>query len=447
MYLQSTKKGREAKNRLLDLKLVILFCAGSLPTNLASQWYWKDLWALADPKYPLPLRDQIENKLIPAEQASINDIQLKALRNEWNLTISFDGGTTTGREAFWTINVSDMRRNVYLLEGKEATSVSHTAAWIKDFAMSVSKEQVGCERFTGATSDSTGNTHLCKKLIVQDVRMIIASPDVCHYFSNLLKDIVRIDFFALTIKVIRGTINFFHTSHMGIYEFKLVQSDLGIRRELQAIGKTRFGMIIYSSSSVRCCTPAIQKVIERGKVDFSVHKGGTYYSPLFLAAAYLNPANLRSDVFKPEAQPLRDQSLHGVRYPTLHKSVGTYLGKLAAKEIRSDEMLLYSQNQFPYNAPIDENRPLAVMKWFESLTSYSDGQLLPHIAIKVYAVRVNSMPEEWTVSKFTAMSPKQWSQLKVSTMTAITQVSQYYANQHNVSCRNGILYNIADIPC
>ncbi len=140
MYLQSTKKGREAKNRLLDLKLIILFCAGSLPTNLASQWYWKDLWALADPKYPLPSRDQIENKLIPAEQASINEIQLEALRNEWNLTISFDGGTTTGREAFWTINVSDMRRNVYLLEGKEATGVSHTAAWIKDFAMSVSKE-------------------------------------------------------------------------------------------------------------------------------------------------------------------------------------------------------------------------------------------------------------------------------------------------------------------
>ncbi len=109
-------------------------------------------------------------------------------------------------------------------------------------------------------------------------------------------------------------------------------------------------------------------------------------------------ANLRSDVFKPEAQPSRDQSLHGVRYLTLHKSVGTYLGKLAAEEIRSgarsefnkwagrgtefkakwkDEMLLYSQNQFPYNAPIDENRPLAVMKWFESLTSHPDGQLLP----------------------------------------------------------------------
>ncbi len=43
------------------------------------------------------------------------------------------------------------------------------------------------------------------------------------------------------------------------------------------------------------------------------------------------------------------------------------------------------------------------------------------------------MPEERTVSKFTAMTPKQRSQLKVSTMTAITQIGQFYTNEHNVS--------------
>lgn len=54
----------------MDLKLVILFCAGGLPTNLALQWYWTDVWSLADPKYPLPSRDRLDNKLIPAEQAA-----------------------------------------------------------------------------------------------------------------------------------------------------------------------------------------------------------------------------------------------------------------------------------------------------------------------------------------------------------------------------------------
>ncbi len=63
---------------------------------------------------------------------------------------------------------------------------------------------------------------------------------------------------------------------MGIYEFKIARSDLGIRQGLQAVGKTRFGTVIYSSSSVQRCTPAIQKVIERGKADFSVRQAASH---------------------------------------------------------------------------------------------------------------------------------------------------------------------------
>ncbi len=54
---------------------------------------------------------------------------------------------------------------------------------------------IGRERFSGATSDSTGNTHLCKKLLVEDVKTVIPNPDICHYISNLIKDVARIDFF------------------------------------------------------------------------------------------------------------------------------------------------------------------------------------------------------------------------------------------------------------
>ncbi|PBL04598.1 hypothetical protein ARMGADRAFT_1096973 [Armillaria gallica] len=366
MYLQSTKKGREAKNRLLDLKLVILFCAGSLPTNLALQWYWKDLWALADPKYPLPSHDQIENKLIPAEQASINEIQLKALRNEWNLTISFDGGMTTGREAFWTINVSDMRCNVYLLEGKEATGVSHTAAWIKDFAMSV-----------------------------------------------IDRDIIQIDFFALCCtpaiqKVIeQGKADFSKFSEYfgapsksnGIQSIKALsfQSNLGQLISVRKPGTKALACLESNDANAGDTYLFWHAMIEDDNyfpedvcdelLDIIHHRhnnllveGGTYYSPLFLAAAYLNPANLCSDIFKPEAQPSRDQSLHGIWYPTLHKSVGTFLEKLAAEEIRSGARSEFNKwagrgTEFKAN-----------------LTSHPDGQLLLHIAIKV---------------------------------------SQYYANQHN----------------
>ncbi|PBK90308.1 hypothetical protein ARMGADRAFT_1047002 [Armillaria gallica] len=130
------------------------------------------------------------------------------------------------------------------MEAREATGVSHTAEWIKVLALEVI-DRLGHECFCGATSDSTGNTHLCKKLLVEDVKTIIPNPDICHYLSNLIKDVARIAFFELV--------------------------------RLQAIGKTHFGTLVYSSRSVQRCTPAIQKVIERGKADFLLQKLAEYF--------------------------------------------------------------------------------------------------------------------------------------------------------------------------
>jgi hypothetical protein len=61
--------------------------------------------------------------------------QLAYLKMQENLTISCDGGTSKGREAFWTTHVSTPKRKVYVMECREATSESHTAVWIKDFIL------------------------------------------------------------------------------------------------------------------------------------------------------------------------------------------------------------------------------------------------------------------------------------------------------------------------
>ena len=58
---------------------------------------------------------------------------------------------------------------------------------------------------------------------------------------------------------------------------------------------------------------------------------------------------------------------------------------------------------------------------------------LKHLAIKIYSVRVNSMPEKRTVSTFTWLTPALRSRMSVSTMTAMTQIRQYYKTEQNVS--------------
>lgn len=60
------------------------------------------------------------------------------LKTQEDLTISYDGGTSRGRESFWTLHISaPTDERVYLIEVREATSESHTAVWIKDFVLEV----------------------------------------------------------------------------------------------------------------------------------------------------------------------------------------------------------------------------------------------------------------------------------------------------------------------
>jgi hypothetical protein len=63
---------------------------------------------------------------------------------------------------------------------------------------------------------------------------------------------------------------------------------------------------------------------------------------------------------------------------------------------------------------------------------------LKYLAIKIYSVRVNSMPEERTVSTFTWLTPALRSRMSVSTMTAMTQTRQYYKTEQKVSKKNWV---------
>ena len=79
----------------------------------------------------------LEYDLIVSEANKVQRNILNQLRNQWNLTISFDGGTSRGRDSYWTIHVSTEERKVYLLETILATDVSHTAEWIEQQALGV----------------------------------------------------------------------------------------------------------------------------------------------------------------------------------------------------------------------------------------------------------------------------------------------------------------------
>ena len=136
-FEEAKKLGRKERHQKLDLAVVKLFCCSGIPTHIAQLPIWKLLFAYADPSYLPASRAKLEEEQIPGEAESIHEIQLAYLRTQENITVSCDGGTTSGKEAFWTIHMSTPDKKVYLMDVREATAVSHTAAWIKSFVLEV----------------------------------------------------------------------------------------------------------------------------------------------------------------------------------------------------------------------------------------------------------------------------------------------------------------------
>jgi hypothetical protein len=57
-------------------------------------------------------------------------------------------------------------------------------------------DHIGRKKFSGISSDSTGNTKLAREIVTKAIPWVIILPDVCHLLNNTAKDIGKISFFA-----------------------------------------------------------------------------------------------------------------------------------------------------------------------------------------------------------------------------------------------------------
>lgn len=120
------------------MAIVQLFCICGLPTHIVESAPWKKVFSVADSSYKPADRQKLEIEQITAEAEHVYEVQLQYLQAQEDLTVSCDGGTSRGRESFWTLHISaPVEEKVYLMEVREATSESHTAVWIKNFVLEV----------------------------------------------------------------------------------------------------------------------------------------------------------------------------------------------------------------------------------------------------------------------------------------------------------------------
>lgn len=90
-----------------------------------------------NPKYIPPSRAKMEDVLIPAEAAHIRSKQLKYLRTQHNLTISYDGGSTRSQESFYTFHITSASRVSFFMQAYPGGGEVHNAQFIADATMKV----------------------------------------------------------------------------------------------------------------------------------------------------------------------------------------------------------------------------------------------------------------------------------------------------------------------
>ncbi|KAF5366171.1 hypothetical protein D9758_005756 [Tetrapyrgos nigripes] len=193
--------------------------------------------------------------------------------------------------------------------------------------------------------------------------------------------------------------------------------------------------------------------------------GGRLYNRVYLVAAYLNAGYLSSDLFKDsDINPLEPTDPDtvsrleetGIRLPRLYCFVFKYLFEIAANEARygqrneftvwkgraqdllnalSTELKAYSRGRYPFNNPFprDASTEEIIIWWRNCLTNDGTAVILPHVAIKLYAIRVNSMADEHTGSTFTAFTPANRSSMSVETMGGKTMVYQFYRQEEKIA--------------
>ncbi|KAJ7213203.1 ribonuclease H-like domain-containing protein [Mycena rebaudengoi] len=260
---------RQRKFALADLAIVKLVCAAALPPSIADYPEWKEVIhrvAMAGPHYKPVGRTILLDNHIMSEQERVRGLQIAFLRTQENLALTFDAGDLVGGEAFMSYHASTSDGRSFLLDGIECTRVSHTGVWIAETAMRV-VAPIGIEHFTAVSSDDTGNTRLGREIICTQNPTILNLPDPNHHLSNTCRDILKLPYFTLTIKILRSAIS--HFSHSK--QSKAALKDLRVRdnlgRGLEAIGKTRFATVSWSGESLRRCLPGVRHLASTGQTE------------------------------------------------------------------------------------------------------------------------------------------------------------------------------------
>ncbi|KIM91523.1 hypothetical protein PILCRDRAFT_83731 [Piloderma croceum F 1598] len=170
---------------------------------------FKNLVKVLHPWYKALHSSTITDNLVPTEANCVQVLQIAYLKTCRDLTISFDGRKIRRPQSVYTINVTTPDRHSFLVEGDNASHLSHTGNYNAEL-LEETIEEIG-----------PGNTRSGRFKTSTRWSWILNLQDPCHKLSLAIKGICKLDEFS----------------------------------------ETRFGSVYWSAESLRRCLPAIWEIV------------------------------------------------------------------------------------------------------------------------------------------------------------------------------------------
>lgn len=114
-----------------------LICVRGLVPNILDSPEWKDLMHKLSGIYKPTSSSTFQNDFIPKEAAFVWNRQIELLKNQENLTLTFDGTTIRVHDSFYTAHATTPSRHTYFLDGHQGSGERHDATWIMDKLLKV----------------------------------------------------------------------------------------------------------------------------------------------------------------------------------------------------------------------------------------------------------------------------------------------------------------------
>ena len=116
----------------VDHIIMQLICVQGLVSNLLDPPEWKELMHKLNGLYHLSNSDDFSEWFIPQEAAYIHQKQIDLLKQEHNLTLTFDGTTIHKSQSFYTAHATTSSWSTYFVDGHEGTGEHHDKVWVMD---------------------------------------------------------------------------------------------------------------------------------------------------------------------------------------------------------------------------------------------------------------------------------------------------------------------------